>query len=258
MLNHRSGLPDYMHFCDSLWGQEKPLMNEDLITILAIYKPPQYFAPNNGFDYCNSNYALLASVVERVSGKSFSAFLTEKIFDPLDMDHTFIYQLEPGKEIPGDVPVGVSGHRPGRGIPRVEANFYQNGIVGDKGVYSTVEDLFKWDQALYQELLVSESALNEAFSAGSPKFSKWRDNYGFGWRLKADRINTVYHFGWWKGFRSYFIRDLGQEKTIIVLTNTSRSISSSLLYEILDNKDHELGLICPHIQPAKKSKKTRN
>jgi CubicO group peptidase (beta-lactamase class C family) len=253
LLNHRSGLPDYMHFSDNLWGQNKPLTNEDMIRIMAENKPPRYFSAGNGFDYCNSNYALLASVVERVTGKPFDVFVNENIFEPLGMDQSFIYHLEPGKEIPECVPVGVSGHRASRGLPRVESNHYQNGVVGDKGVYASVEDLFKWDQALYQGSLVSEATLNEAFTEGSPRFSKWRDNYGFGWRLRADRSNTVYHYGWWKGFRTYFIRDLDQEKTIIVLTNTTRSLSSALLYDILDLKKYDLGPVCPYVKPAKKT-----
>ncbi len=258
MLNHRSGLPDYMHFSDNYWDQTKPLTNEDMIRIMAENKPPRYFTPGNGFNYSNSNYALLASVVERITGEKFEQFVKENIFDPLKMDHTYIYHLEPGKEIPEKIPVGVAGYHATRGMPRMEPNHYQNGVVGDKGVYSTVEDLFKWDQALYQHTLVSEATLNDAFSEGSPRFSKWRDNYGFGWRLKADRVNTVYHYGWWKGFRSYFIRDLDQEKTIIVLTNTTRSLSSSVLYEILDIKQYSLGPVCPYVQPAKRSKLRQN
>ena len=258
LLNHRSGLPDYMHFSDNLWDQTKPLNNEDMIRIMAENKPPRYFSAGNGFDYCNSNYALLASVVERITKKPFDQFVREYIFDPLKMNNSFIYKLEQGKDIPRFVPEGVAGHRPGRGVPREELNHYQNGIVGDKGVYSTVEDLFKWDQALYQGLLVSDATLDEAFTQGSPRFSKWRDNYGFGWRLCADRPNTVYHYGWWKGFRTYFIRDLYQEKTIIVLTNTTRSLSSSVLYDILDLKKFDLGPVCPYNQPSKKSRKAPN
>ena len=255
MLNHRSGLPDYMHFSDNLWDQARPLTNEDMIRIMAVNQPPRYFSAGNGFDYCNSNYALLASVVERITGKPFDQFVKENIFDLVGMEHAFIYHLEPGKEIPPYVPVGVSGHKSGRSLPRVEPNHYQNGVVGDKGVYASVEDLFKWDQALYSGLLVSEETLEEAFTEGSPRFSKWRDNYGFGWRLRADRVNTVYHYGWWKGFRTYFIRDLDQEKTIIVLTNTTRNLSSNLLYEVLDIKRYDLGPVCPYTKPEKKPRK---
>ncbi len=254
LLNHRSGIPDYMHFADHHWNTDLPITNENIIRVMAEHKPPHFFTPGNGFDYCNSNYALLASVVERITGKNFDVFIKEKIFDPLDMHDSFIYHLDAGQEIPPIVPVGVPGHRPGRGMPRPEPDFYQNGVMGDKGVYSTVEDLFKWDQALYQEILVSETTLQEAFAPGSPKFSKYIDNYGFGWRLKADRESTVYHYGWWKGFRTYFIRDLQQEKCLIVLTNTTRSLSSSVLYEILDNKQYELGPISPY-SPAGKTRK---
>ena len=255
LLNHRSGIPDYMHFSDNYWDQTKPLTNEDVIRIIADNNIQRAFSPNNGFDYCNTNYALLASVVERISKKPFDVFVKENIFDPLDMDDSFIYRLRPGDAIPEYVPVGVCGHRGGRGLPRVEPNFYQNGVVGDKGVYSTVEDLFKWDQALYSDILVSQASLLEAFSEGSPRFKEWRDNYGFGWRLKAERPQTVYHYGWWKGFRTYFIRDINQEKSIIVLTNTSRSLSSGLLYDVLDNHQYELGPVCPYSVVSKGKKK---
>ena len=257
LLNHRSGLPDYMHFSDTYWDQTRSLTNEDMIRIMADNKIPKYFSPGNGFDYCNTNYALLASIVERITKKPFEVFVQENIFDPLDMDDSFIYRLNLNEPVPRDIPVGVKGHQSGRGLPRVELNFYQNGVVGDKGVYSSVEDLYKWDQALYHEILVSQSILDEAFSPGSPRFRQYRDNYGFGWRLKADRPKTIYHYGWWKGFRSYFIRDLSQEKTIIVLTNTTRVLSSGMLYDMLDNHQYELGPVCPYSVAGKAKKKGR-
>jgi CubicO group peptidase (beta-lactamase class C family) len=226
-----------------------------MIRIMALNQPPRYFTPGNGFDYCNSNYALLASVVERISKKPFDQFMQEQIFGPLEMKNTFIYHLGEGDSIPEFVPAGVPGHRSSRSLPREEMNHYQNGVVGDKGVYTTVEDMFKWDQALYREMLVSDATLQEAYTEGSPRFSKWRDNYGFGWRLRADRPNTVYHYGWWKGFRTYFIRDLDQEKCIVVLTNTTRNLSSGLLYDILDIRKFDLGPVCPCTMPAKKSRK---
>lgn len=255
LLNHRSGIPDYMHFSDNYWVQDRPITNEDMIRIIVENNIPLAFPPGNGFDYCNTNYALLASVVERIANKPFKVFVQEKIFDPLDMDDSFIYQLNQGETIPEYVPVGVNGHSSSYRLPRVEQNFYQNGIVGDKGVYSTVEDLYKWDQALYSDILVNQATLEEAFTAGSPLISKYRDNYGFGWRLKAERPKTVYHYGWWKGFRTYFIRDLDQQKSLIVLTNWTRTISSGMLYEILDDKQYELGPVCPFSVVSKEKKK---
>jgi CubicO group peptidase (beta-lactamase class C family) len=255
LLNHRSGLPDYMHFSDKFWDITKPMTNEDMIRVMVINQPPKYFSPGGGFDYCNSNYALLASVVERITKEPFEKFVKEHIFDVLGMTNSFIYRLDPGLPVPELVTVGVSGHKGGRSLPRVEPNFYQNGVVGDKGVYASVDDLFKWDQSLYNGMLVSDYTLQEAFTPGSPKISKWKDNYGFGWRLKGERVKTVYHYGWWKGFRTYFIRDLYQEKTIIVLTNTTRSLSSGILYDVLDDHHYELGPVCPVIFPEKKKKK---
>jgi len=243
LLIHRTGIPEYMHFSDVHWGQDRPLGNEDMIRIMIEKKPPRVFTAGNGFDYCNSNYALLASVVERITGKAFGEFLTEKVFDPLEMHDSFVYCLEPGESFSRHVPAGVPGYRSYRGRAILEQNFYQNGVVGDKGVYSTVEDLFKFDQALYVGILVNEDFLQEAFSPGSPRRGPHQDNYGFGWRLKAGRSNTVYHYGWWKGFRTYFIRDMEQEKAIIVLTNTTRLLSSNILYEVLDNTQFELGPI---------------
>jgi CubicO group peptidase (beta-lactamase class C family) len=196
--------------------------------------------------------------VERITKKPFDLFVQENIFQPLSMSNSFIYHLEAGQPIPQPLPVGVAGHSRGRGLPRIEPNFYQNGVIGDKGVYASVEDLFKWDQALYNESLVSEETLKEAFTPGSPKISKYKDNYGFGWRIKADRVNTVYHYGWWKGFRTYFVRDLNQQKTIIVLTNTTRSLASGVLYDVLDDRRFPLGEVCPYSPPEKKSRKKAN
>jgi len=76
---------------------------------------------------------------------------------------------------------------------------------------------------------------------GSPKSKNRKDNYGFGWRIKGDRENTVYHFGWWKGFRTYYIRDMHQQKSIIVLTNRENGPGSKELWDIIDKEDSEFG-----------------
>lgn len=95
-------------------------------------------------------------------------------------------------------------------------------MVGDKGIYTTVEDMLKFDQALYNGEPLHSEILSEAFQPAHKKLYI-HDNYGFGWRINAqDSTNKiVYHTGWWKGFRSYFIRELGKKKTIIVLSNMS-------------------------------------
>jgi CubicO group peptidase (beta-lactamase class C family) len=251
LLNHRSGLPEYMHMTDENWNQEVPFTNDDLINLLRTKNAPSNFAPDNGFDYCNTNYALLASIVEEVSGKDFASFIQEHIFQPLGMSHSYIYCSGRDSLLPQYVDAIVQGHK-SRRVPRVEPNHCQNGVVGDKGVYASIEDLYKWDQALYHEKLVSNQTLQEAFTGGSPRSYRRVYNYGFGWRIKEDRDSTVFHYGWWKGFRSFFIRDMVQEKTIIVLTNLDRTVSSDQWWSIIDDHRFELGYISEY--PQRKAK----
>ena len=214
LLNHRSGLPNYMYFSDSLWVDRKTIIhNDEMLDLMIKYHPPHYYIPNYRYNYCNTNYGLLAEIIEKASGQSFADFMKQEIFNPLGMHDAFVYDPEKIKE-ENEIVIGYT--KRGR---RAE-NTYLNGVVGDKGIYASVEDLFKWDQAMYRGYLVTNETLKLAFKAQHKDLRIW-DNYGYGWRLDLqnpeDRI--VYHSGWWKGFRTYFIRKIDQEKTIIVLTN---------------------------------------
>ena len=242
LLTHRSGLSRYMSLADKYWDVNKAISNEDVIDLFVKHIPAPYFKPDRGFHYCNTNYSVLASVVERISGLSFDEFVKRNIFDPLEMDHSFVYKLSADSAIPWQVPVGIPGYRYNRrGMVKV-GNYYLNGVMGDKGVYSTVGDLFKYAQSLDNATLVSRENLEEAFAPGSPSYYKRKDNYGFGWRIKTDYDNTVYHFGWWKGFRTYFIRDMQNQRTLIALTNTHRGVSSGVFWDIIkdENRSDEL------------------
>ncbi len=236
LLTHRSGLSNYMYLADSKWNVAKVLDNEDMIDLFVQNKPESYFQPNKGFQYNNTNYALLASIVERISGEPFEQFVKDNIFIPAGMDHSFIYSLEVDSLIGGDVPVGVPGYQTRNGRYVKMGNDYLNGVVGDKGVYSTVEDLFSFSLALDNGTLVESATLEEAFTGGSPNSQRRNDNYGFGWRIRGDMDSTVYHFGWWKGFRTYFIRDLKNEKVLIVLTNTTKGFPSEILWNFIQQE----------------------
>jgi CubicO group peptidase (beta-lactamase class C family) len=233
LLNHRSGLSNYMYLADNKWNVMHPLGNEDMIDLFVQNKPECYFQPDKGFQYNNSNYALLASIVERITDEPFEQFVKENIFEPLEMDHSFIYCLKEDSLVGGIVPVGVPGYQTKGGrLSKVENN-YLNGVTGDKGVYSTVEDLFKFSTALDEGTLLDPETLQDAFTGGSPDSKGRRDNYGFGWRIRKDMDSTVYHFGWWKGFRTYFIRDMKNQKVIIVLTNTTKGFPSDVLWNFM-------------------------
>ncbi len=217
LLIHRSGLPNYMYFADKYWPDRSvPITNSDVVELMEKYHPAPNYRPNTRYNYSNTNYALLASIVEKVSGMDFRDFMKKYIFKPLAMNHTFIYRKTQTTNVPQEV-VGYTRRR------RVAEDSYLNGVVGDKGVYSTVEDLLNFDQALYNGTLVSRKSLEQAFQPAH-KDLHLDDNYGFGWRvsIRKDGEKVVYHAGWWKGFKTYFIRLLDEHRTIIVLSNQSR------------------------------------
>ncbi|MFA8449893.1 MAG: serine hydrolase domain-containing protein [Bacteroidales bacterium] len=244
LLNHRSGLPRYMSLAHEYWQDKTlPLDNQSMLSLFSKYVPKPYFKPGHGFHYCNTNYALLANIVEEVSGVSFDEFVKEKIFRKCKMTHSFVYQMHQDTTVSAYIPYGIPGYNLGYRYPRKVRNDYLNGVMGDKNVYSSVEDLFMFDQALKTGQLVSLENQKEAYTPGYKKARK-KDYYGFGWRIKPERDSTVYHFGWWKGFRTFFIRDLAQDKTIIMLTNTDKGVSSSWLWKILDDDSFDLAPIC--------------
>lgn len=216
LLIHKSGLPEYFYFADKLWkDRSKPITNKDVIELMIDYKPRRYYLPDRRYNYINTNYCILAAIIEKVSGKSFEDFMKDEIFNPLGMSNTFIYNKSKHQSV-DNLATGYVRRR------RKAEDTYLNGVVGDKGVYTTVEDLLKFDQALYRGTPVTTKTLEDAFKLAHKRLYK-HDNYGFGWRINAadDNNKIVYHTGWWKGFRSWFIRELGKKKTIIVLSNTA-------------------------------------
>ena len=243
LLTHRSGLPRYMIIAQDHWTNRKiPLDNDEVIDLFVEYKPNAYFKPNTGFHYCNTNYALLVNIVEEVSGKQFEDFMKDRIFEPLGMDSSFIYNMRKDTSVTLYVEEGVPVyyHRGWRW--REMTNEYLNGVMGDKGVYTSVDDLYKYDQALDHFTLLPDSVLQESFMPGSPTYWRRKNNYGFGWRLKDGMDSTVYHFGWWKGFRTFYIRDMKYHKTLIVLSNKDKGPGSDNFWNIIKSDTLPLGL----------------
>lgn len=236
LLTHKSGLPNYMYFADEYWVDRKtPITNEDVLCLMETYHPDIYYPPNYHYNYSNTNYALLASIVEEVTDLPFKTFMDRFIFSPLGMTNTVVYNYF-NEEAIANAAVGYSRRR------RKAENTYLNGVVGDKGVYSTVEDLYKLDQALYDETLLSQETINEAFTPHHARLYD-HDNYGLGWRIntRPDCSRIVFHSGWWKGFRTHFIRILDKEQTIIVLANTdwSKYVNTRHLLDLMSYPENE-------------------
>lgn len=222
LLTHRSGLSNYVYFCEPYCDANscyngKTFDNNSVIQIMMNDRPPVYASPNRKFDYCNTNYALLASIIEKVSGLSFADFMEQNIFKPLEMNDTWVHNLK-NDTVCKNKTVGHTA----AGI--IEKETYADEVIGDKGIYSTVEDLFKWDRALYSEKILKKSTIEEAFTGHSHEH-KGKRNYGYGWRLidegKGNKV--VYHNGWWHGYSTLFFRRLSDQTTVILLSNKYNS-----------------------------------
>lgn len=234
LMTHRAGLPRYMSLAHDKWTNKKiPMDNDDMLDLFVEHVPDMYFMPDNGFHYCNSNYSILANIVERVSGMHFEDFMEKRVFKPLGMDDSFVYNMRNDTAVTLYVEEGVPGYYHKGWRWREMTNEYLNGVMGDKNIYTTVEDLYKYDRAMDNFTLLPDSIISEAFKPGSPKYWKRKNNYGFGWRIKEDRDSTVFHFGWWKGFRTFYMRDMKYQKTLIVLTNKDKGPGSSHFWNII-------------------------
>ena len=219
LLCHRSGLSQYTHFCDapdSIWpDKSKTINNQDVIDIISKINPLINYPPDRRYYYCNTNYLLLASIVKKISGIEFKQYLKENIFSPIDMNNSIVYDRTNFNDL--IMPTqGYENRTPWEDV-------YLNGVVGDKGVYSTTMDLLKFDRALEKNLLINDSLKKLAFSKKNKDYNR-NKNYGYGFRLKEHNKygKIVYHTGWWKGYRSYYIKVLKKDQTIIILNNVKR------------------------------------
>ncbi len=232
LLTHRSGLSQYTHFCDSpdsIWPDKNiTISNKQVIEIMAKNLPIVNYPPNHTHYYCNTNYLLLASIVENVTGQSFGQYLKSNIFEKAGMTHTVVYSRDNKDQL--KIPtVGYHWNFNPAG------DIYLNGVVGDKGVYSNVGDMLKFDQALYQNgLLLKKETMKLAVNEHNETQNNGQ-NYGYGFRLMNDSIKgkIVYHTGWWEGNRTYFIRVPEHQQTIIVLSHIKKGPFFNIL-ELVD------------------------
>ena len=204
LLHHTSGIPDYVRL-----GLEHPgLTNQEVVQAL-VRQDTLRFRPGDKFEYSNSGYILLAMIIEKVSGVPYRVFLKEHIFNPLGMAETFVYDAS-HPDIPGKA----------RGYNRFGDDAdYDLLTYGEGGIYSSAEDLYKWDQALYTDKLVESSTLAMAFVRPTLNDGS-ASSYGFGWAITEDQGQTITsHAGRYGGFNTYIKRFTRDHTTIIFLTN---------------------------------------
>lgn len=226
LLTHTSGLPDYQAIMDAHWDKNKVAGNPDILEYLRTYAPPILFIPGEKYEYSNTGYVLLASIVEKATGKDFVVLANEWIFQPLGMKSTAIRSPEEKSKVSNF----AAGHLQDESGNYVNANKFHSSdytvwLGNRKGpgrVSSTASDLLKWDQALYTNKLVKQTTLVEAFTAHRLNDGT-RSYYGFGWELdpKSPFGRMVSHNGDNPGYQTIIVRFVEENKTIIILNNNA-------------------------------------
>ena len=213
LLNHRSGIRNYSYFTDKkiIWDRHKIMKNQDIVDLLINKKITLEFKTDSRFSYCNTNYAILALLIEKVTGKSYIEAMKDIIFKPLDMQDSFVFDYEKDKLT---------------ATPSYRGNFskyyldYLDGIYGDKNIFSTPRDLLKFDMGRNSPEFFKPELLQLAFTPYSNEH-KSTNNYGLGMRMKNWETgqNLYFHNGWWHGNTSTYITLPEEKVTIIAFSN---------------------------------------
>lgn len=224
LLNHTAGLPKYFWVAEHKWKKDKAPTNSEMMTLLESSNVLRYFKPGRNFDYSNTGYMVLASIVEEVSGVSFSDFVKKNIFDPLEMNDSFVYSFE-NDNIKENQLIGYRLYRGWRHLKI--GSTVNDAIVGDKNVYATSEDLFKWIYGLNNGKLLSKASLDLMYSKGETIYGR-KIPYGFGFRINTNDQKTIYHHGKWNGFSTGLTQYPEDDLVVIILEHTSYNAITSL------------------------------
>ncbi len=229
MLTHTSGLPDYESAMNKKWDRTKIAFNTDMIVFLAKEKLPVNFLPGTKWEYSNTAFAILASIVEKVSGKTFQKFLAENIFTPLGMRHSRIYNTRRSlKDTIANYAYGfvyddsLKKHLVPDSVSDLKFVIYLDGIQGDGVVNSTTGDLLKWDRALKNHSLLGEVTQNEMLKGQELSDTLNKTYYGYGVSVgKNETGNFISHSGGWPGYTTFLYRNTDADRTIIILSNNN-------------------------------------
>ena len=228
LLTHRSGLPKYEHFLEEndIMPKNQYFTNHEIFDIVAKHKPELARQTDTGFMYNNFNYAILALIIEKITGKTYPEAMKEMVFAPLKMKNTFVFEE--------------------KHINSASQSFYQRSsklypldqydlIYGDKNIYTTPRDLFNFSKALFSKDFLPKELMEKIFEPYSNE-KKGVNNYGLGFRLKIfdEGKKLTYHNGWWHGSNTVFIHLRESKTTIIALSNKySRKIYGTMLLSTL-------------------------
>ena len=235
LLHHTSGIADYIEIIKENFVSQNStkryiLGNNEILDIFYDTNPKLNFQPGEEFEYSNTGYLVLASIVEKISKQHFRDFLKENIFEPLGMSRTTLYNYQEGND--PNMPNRVFGYRKTESEKGYELNDYHvvNDVRGDGGIYSTLNDLYKWNMALVNYKVLPKEYLDEAWYWGTLNNGE-KIAYGFGWFLFLEdktKPKTVFHSGGWVGFSTYLFNEIETKSGYIVLTNNSTRVVADI------------------------------
>lgn len=244
LLRHTSGIPEFLGQFREDWENKKIASNLDVINYYAKRKDTLEFKPKATHQYCNTNYVFLATIIERISNQKLQYFLFKKIFKPLKMERTFIYnRRENPKKLMnyayGYTWIKNSFEKGTEDDPTIGDStvYYLDGIIGNAKVNSTAEDLYKWINALKNNTLLSQKEFDEVM-----EITKTTDNqdvtYGFGFEVRKNKNSISYgHTGSWDGYITFIHYNSANDRTIIVLNNFRNGVYPfETINQIIDNK----------------------
>lgn len=214
LLSHRTGMRNYAYFTDhdkSVWDRHNQLTNKDILDLLATKNIGLESKTGTRFSYCNTNYAMLALIIEKITGLSYKEAMSEMIFKPLGMTHTYVFDDDKDRK-------KIVPSYKGSGV---EIGFdYLDNVYGDKNIFSTVRDLLKFDRARQSPDFLKPELLKQVYTGYSNE-RKGTKNYGLGIRMINWETGQNYYFhnGWWHGNTSSYITLIKEHVTIIALSN---------------------------------------
>jgi CubicO group peptidase (beta-lactamase class C family) len=211
LMNHRSGLPNYMHYLEKMgWDKNQFATNQDVLNSLYTMHPRAEFKPGTRFNYSNTNFVLLAMIVEKLSAMPYPAYLKKNFFEPLQMNDTYVFSI-------ADTATAIKSYQWNGAIWDID--FLEN-TYGDKNIYTTPRDLLKWSLAISRGKVISQPLLDSAFTPYSNERPSIH-NYGLGWRLLMLRNGkkVIYHNGRWHGTNAAFAKLTDEDVTIIIIGN---------------------------------------
>ena len=247
LLTHTSGLPSYEDEMADKWNHKNIASNNDVISFLAKEKSIIHFKPGEKWEYSNTAFVLLASIIEKVSGQTFNEYMEESIFKPLGMQYSRVYNTRRStKEIVPNYAYGyvysdsLKKYILPDSLPNYDFVIYLDSIQGDGVINSTTADLLKWDRALKNHTLLSKATQKAMLSPQSVMDTISKRYYGYGAIIGKNEIGDyVMHGGGWPGYHTMLIRYLADDITIIVLsTNESNSamLAGALAYIVTNRQ----------------------